>query len=198
MVHPYLYLSSSWKIEKVTKKNNSVQIKLSLVFILVNLFLWIKFLCTGFVLDEFSNLVDWISLVLIVISCLYSLFCPLFLLDGYGWSLSAKLTSILAIVFGIVSLVYVFNIHSSNNFSSISTQIVNAKVMSKGTWSKKGSLVLASSEDVLTYNSVLNSTEVSVGDTVVSVSEGELVRTYTDLLGLKTERHLSGFILNKQ
>lgn len=198
MVYLPLYMSGSWKTEKVTKEKNSVQIKLSSAFILVNVFLWLKFFYTGFVLDEFSNLLDWISLFLLVISSLYSLFCPLLLLEGYDWSLIARFTSILAILLGITSLVYALNVSSSDNFISSSTQEVNAKVVSKGTWSKKGSLVLASSYDVFTYNNVLNSTEVLVGDEIVSVSEGELVRTYTDLLGLKTERRLSGFIFNKQ
>ena len=198
MVYLPLYMSGSWKTEKVTKEKNSVQIKLSSALILVNVVLWLKFFYTGFVLDEFSNLLDWISLFLLVISSLYSLFCPLLLLEGYDWSLIARFTSILAILLGITSLVYAFNISSSDNFISSITQEVNAKVVSKGTWSKKGSLVLASSDDVFTYNNVLNSTEVLVGDEIVSVSEGELVRTYTDLLGLKTERRLSGFIFNKQ
>lgn len=198
MVYLPLYMSGSWKTEKVTKEKNSVQIKLSSAFILVNVVLWLKFFYTGFVLDEFSNLLDWISLFLLVISSLYSLFCPLLLLEGYDWSLIARFTSILAILLGITSLVYALNVSSSDNFISSSTQEVNAKVVSKGTWSKKGSLVLASSYDVFTYNNVLNSTEVLVGDEIVSVSEGELVRTYTDLLGLKTERRLSGFIFNKQ
>lgn len=198
MVYLPLYMSGSWKTEKVTKKKNSVQIKLSFAFILVNVVLWLKFFYTGFVLDEFSNLLDWISIFLLVISSLYSLFCPLLLLEGYDWSLIARFTSILAILLGITSLVYALNVSSSDNFISSSTQEVNAKVVSKGTWSKKGSLVLASSDDVFTYNNVLNSTEVLVGDEIVSVSEGELVRTYTDLLGLKTERRLSGFIFNKQ
>lgn len=198
MVYLPLYMSGSWKTEKVTKEKNSVQIKLSSAFILVNVVLWLKFFYTGFVLDEFSNLLDWISLFLLVISSLYSLFCPLLLLEGYDWSLIARFTSILAILLGITSLVYALNVSSSDNFISSSTQEVNAKVVSKGTWSKKGSLVLASSYDVFTYNNVLNSTEVLVGDEIVSMSEGELVRTYTDLLGLKTERHLSGFIFNKQ
>lgn len=198
MVYLPLYMSGSWKTEKVTKEKNSVQIKLSSAFILVNVVLWLKFFYTGFVLDEFSNLLDWISLFLLVISSLYSLFCPLLLLEGYDWSLIARFTSILAILLGITSLVYALNVSSSDNFISSSTQEVNAKVVSKGTWSKKGSLVLASSYDVFTYNNVLNSIEVLVGDEIVSVSEGELVRTYTDLLGLKTERRLSGFIFNKQ
>ena len=197
MVHPSLYMSSGWKTEKVTKDKNSVQIKLSLAFIVVNVLLWVKFFYTGFILDEFSSPLDWISLVFIVISCLYSLLCPLFLLEGYNWSFSAKLTSILAVVFGITSLVYVFNVHSSDNFSVNSTQVINAKVVSKGTWSKKSSFVLVSSEDVLTYDKVLNLTEVSVGDAVISVSKGELVRTYTDFLGLKIGKHKTGVILNK-
>lgn len=198
MVYLPLYMSGSWKTEKVTKKKNSVQIKLSSALILVNVVLWLKFLYTGFVLDEFYNLLDWISLFLLVISSLYSLFCPLLLLEGYDWSLIARFTSILAILLGITSLVYAFNISSSDNFISSSTQEVNAKVVSKGTWSKKGSLVLASSDNVFTYSNVLNSAEVLVGDEIVSVSKGELVRTYTDLLGLKTERRLIGFIFNKQ
>ena len=198
MVYLPLYMSGSWKTEKVTKEKNSVQIKLSSAFILVNVVLWLKFFYTGFVLDEFSNLFDWISLFLIVISSLYSLFCPLLLLEGYDWSLIARFTSILAILLGITSLVYALNVSSSDNFISSSTHEVNAKVVSKGTWSKKGSLVLASSDDVFTYSNVLNSTEVLVGDEIVSVSEGELIRTYTDLLGLKTERRLSGFIFSKQ
>ena len=198
MVYLPLYMSGSWKTEKVTKEKNSVQIKLSSAFILVNVVLWLKFFYTGFVLDEFSNLFDWISLFLIVISSLYSLFCPLLLFEGYDWSLIARFTSILAILLGITSLVYALNVSSSDNFISSSTQEVNAKVVSKGTWSKKGSLVLASSDDVFTYNNVLNSTEVLVGNEIVSVSEGELIRTYTDLLGLKTERRLSGFIFSKQ
>ena len=198
MVYLPLYMSGSWKTEKVTKEKNSVQIKLSSAFILVNVVLWLKFFYTGFVLDEFSNLFDWISLFLIVISSLYSLFCPLLLVEGYDWSLIARFTSILAILLGITSLVYALNVSSSDNFISSSTQEVNAKVVSKGTWSKKGSLVLASSDDVFTYSNVLNSTEVLVGDEIVSVSEGEVIRTYTDLLGLKTERRLSGFIFSKQ
>lgn len=198
MVYLPLYMSGSWKIGKVTKEKNSVQIKLSSSLILVNIVLWLKFFYTGFVLDEFSNPFDWISLFLLVISSLYSLFCPLLLLEGYDWSLIARITSILAIILGIASLVYALNVSSSDNFISSIAQEVNAKVVSKGTWSKKGSLVLASSDDVFTYNNVLNSTEVLVGDEIVSVSEGELVRTYTDLLGLKTERRLSGFIFNKQ
>lgn len=197
MIHSYLYSSGRGTIERVTKSRNLVQIKFSFILILVNILLWVKFFIAGFTLDEFSSLFDWISLYSIVLLLLFSLMCFLSLLDGYGWSLGAKLTSIVAITFSIASLVYVYNISSSDSFTTSETKVIDAKVMSKGTWSKRGSLVLATSDDVLTYNSVLNSTEVSIGDTVVSVSEGELVRTYTDLLGLKTERRMRGLFLNK-
>ena len=197
MIHSYLYSSGRGTIERVTKSRNLVQIKFSFILILVNILLWVKFFIAGFVLDEFSSLFDWISLYSIVFLLLFSLMCFLSLLDGYGWGLAAKLTSIVAITFSIASLVYVYNISSSDSFNTSGTKVIDAKVMSKGTWSKRGSLVLATSDDVLTYNSVLNSTEVLVGDSIVSVSEGELVRTYTDLLGLKTERRMKGLFLNK-
>ena len=189
--------SSGWKVEKATKEQIEVLTKLSSAFILVNIFLWVKFLYTGFVLDEFSSTLDWISLILLVITSLYSFFCPIMLLDGYDWSLMAKFTSVTAILLGISSLIYVFNVGSTDYFSSNNTQVVNAKVLSKGTWSKKGSFVLSTEKDVLTYENVLNLTDIAIGDTITSVSEGELVRTYTDLLGLKTERRMKGLFLNK-
>lgn len=189
--------SSSWKVEKATKEQIEVITKLSSAFILVNIILWVKFLSTGFVLDEFSSTLDWISLILLVITSLYSFFCPMMLLDGYDWSLMAKFTSVTAIIIGISSLIYVFNVGSTDYFNSDNTQVLDAKVVSKGTWSKKGSFVLSTEDDVLTYENVLNSTDITIGNTVTSVSEGELVRTYTDLLGLKTERRRKGLFLNK-
>lgn len=189
--------SSGWKVEKATKEQSKVLAKLSSAFILVNIVVWIKFLFTGFVLDEFSSTLDWISLILLVITSLYSFFCPMMLLDGYDWSFMAKFTSVTVIILSISSLIYVFNVGSVDYFSSNNTQVVNAKVVSKGTWFKKGSFVLSSEDDVLTYENVLNSTNIAVGDTITSVSEGELVRTYTDLFGLKTERTRKGLILTK-
>lgn len=185
--------SSSWKVEKATKEQIEVITKLSSAFILVNIVLWVKFLSTGFVLDEFSSTLDWISLILLVITSLYSFFCPMMLLDGYDWSLMAKFTSVTSIIIGISSLIYVFNVGSTDYFNSDNTQVLDAKVVSKGTWSKKGSFVLSTEDDVLTYENVLNSTDITIGNTVTSISEGELVRTYTDLLGLKTERRMKGF-----
>ena len=189
--------SSSWKVEKATKEQIEVVTKLSSAFILVNIVLWVKFLSTGFVLDEFSSTLDWISLILLVLTSLYSFFCPMMLLGGYDWSLMAKFTSVTAIIIGISSLIYVFNVGSTDYFNSDNTQVLDAKVVSEGTWSKKGSFVLSTEEDVLTYENVLNLTDIAVGDTITSVSEGELVRTYTDLLGLKTERRMKGLFLNK-
>lgn len=189
--------SSSWKVEKATKEQIEVITKLSSAFILVNIVLWVKFLSTGFVLDEFSSTLDWISLILLVITSLYSFFCPMMLLDGYDWSLMAKFTSVTSIIIGISSLIYVFNVGSTDYFNSDNTQVLDAKVVSKGTWSKKGSFVLSTEDDVLTYENVLNSTDITIGNTVTSISEGELVRTYTDLLGLKTERRMKGLFLNK-
>ena len=189
--------SSSWKVEKATKEQIEVITKLSSAFILVNIVLWVKFLSTGFVLDEFSSTLDWISLILLVITSLYSFFCPMMLLDGYDWSLMAKFTSVTSIIIGISSLIYVFNVGSTDYFNSDNTQVLDAKVVSKGTWSKKGSFVLSTEDDVLTYENVLNSTDITIGNTVTSISEGELVRTYTDLLGLKTERRRKGLFLNK-
>lgn len=193
-----VYLSrSSWKVEKATKEQSKVLTRFSSAFILVNIVLWVKFLSTGFVLDEFSSTLDWISLILLVITSLYSFFCPLMLLDGYDWSLMAKFTSVIAIILSISSLIYVFNVGSIDYFNSDNTQLVDAKVVSKGTWSKKGSFVLSFEDDVFTYKNVLNLTDIAVGDTITSVSEGELVRTYTDLFGLKTERTKRGLIFTK-
>ena len=182
-------------IEEVSTKLNRTSFALSSSVILVYTLMWVKFYYSGFALDEFSSIYDLITMGFLFISCVYSFLSPLLFLDYYGWGVSVKFTSLIVTLMGVISLTYVLNIENHDNISNFSSQNITATVVSKGTWSKKSSLVLSTEEDVLTYDNVLNYRDIEVGYHVTSVSESELTRTYTDLFGHDTKRHLKGVML---
>ena len=198
MFIPYSLGSSGWSVKKATKEAKKTMFWLSTSFLVIQALVILKFFYMGFALDELSSISDLIALHFIVISFLYSIFCPLALLGGYDWGLGVKFTSIVATMLGIISSIYALNISSYDNIKEFSKEDVTATVVSKGTWAKVGSFVLSSEDDVLTYDYVINFHNVRVGDKITSVSEAELVRTYTDLFGLSTQRKVKGVVLERR
>ena len=198
MFIPYSLGSSSWSVKRATKEAKKTMFWLSTSFLVIQALVILKFFYMGFALDELSSISDLIALPFIVISFLYSIFCPLALSGGYYWGLGVKFTSIVATMLGIISSIYALNISSYDNIKEFSKEDVTATVVSKGTWSKVGSFVLSSEDDVLTYDYVINFHNVRVGDKITSVSEAELVRTYTDLFGLSTQRKVKGVVLERK
>ena len=183
MFIPYSLGSSSWSVKKATKEAKKTMFWFSTSFLVIQALVILKFFYMGFALDELSSISDLIALPFIVISFLYSIFCPLALSEGYDWGLGVKFTSIVATTLGIISAIYALNISSYDNIKEFSKEEVTAAVVSKGTWSKVGSFVLSSEDDVLTYD---------------YISKAELVRTYTDLFGLSTQRRVKGVVLGRK
>ena len=135
---------------------------------------------------------DFVALAIIGVSCIHSILGCLVFLSSYGWSRLGKVLLFVVTALSIFSVIYVSNIDRVETFEASNTNNISAKIVSKGTWSKRDSFVLVSGTDVLTYKGVFNFTDFGINDKVKSVSTGKLVITYRDLFNNTKVRTYKG------
>lgn len=197
----YIYLSGghSSTAEKLSKEEQAFENKLSFSIISAHVLLWSYILINGIIVGgNYMSGYDFVALAIIGVSCIHSILGCLVFLSSYGWSRLGKVLLFVVTALSIFSVIYVSNIDRVETFEASNTNNISAKIVSKGTWSKRDSFVLVSGDKVLTYKEVVNFTDFENGDKVKSVSSGKLVITYKDLFGFTKVRTYKGQRFEKE